>query len=58
MNAFEQAHPDEVPRPEYWRGYCVAAERVEFWLDGPDRLHDRMLFVRDGAGWNKMRLWP
>ncbi len=56
--SFEQAHPDEVPRPEYWKGYRIEAERVEFWLDGPDRLHDRMVFTRAGDGWAKQRLWP
>ncbi len=55
---FEQEHTGEVPRPEYWRGYCVEPERMEFWMDGPDRLHDRFLFLRSGADWTKIRLWP
>lgn len=58
---FEAEHPPEsgaVPRPEYWRGYCLEPERVEFWMDGPDRLHDRVVFTREGDGWGKGRLWP
>ncbi len=47
-----------MPRPEYWKGYRLEAERIEFWLDGPDRLHDRMVFTRSGEGWAKQRLWP
>ncbi len=58
VNAFAQQHPDEIPRPPFWRGYRVRAERIEFWMDGPDRLHDRILFTRDGAGWLQTRLYP
>ncbi len=48
----------EVPRPEYWRGYCLRAERIEFWMDGKDRLHDRFLFVANGDAWTVERLFP
>ena len=56
--SFDEAHPDEIPRPEYWRGYCLHPERIEFWMDGPDRLHDRFLFTRTGEGWARARLYP
>lgn len=55
---FEQEHPQEVPKPPYWRGYTVFPERVEFWKDGPDRLHDRLLYTREGNGWRTVRLYP
>ncbi len=58
VRRFAEEHAGEIPRPEYWRGYCVRAERMEFWMDGPDRLHDRMLFRRAGDGWERMRLYP
>ena len=58
FKAFEAEYPDQVPRPGFWRGYLVEPAGVEFWLDGPDRLHDRMVFLRGGAGWGKARLWP
>ena len=58
VRRFGAEHPDQVPRPEYWRGYAVRPEQIEFWNDGPDRLHDRVLWVRDGEGWRSMRLWP
>ncbi len=51
-------YPGEIPRPEYWRGFLVVPERIEFWQDGPDRLHDRIVFTRDGDGWGKVRLYP
>jgi pyridoxamine 5'-phosphate oxidase len=50
--------PGEIPRPDYWKGYVLRPERIEFWVNGVDRLHDRFLFVRDGAQWAKQRLFP
>jgi len=50
--------PGEIPRPEYWRGFRVVPQRIEFWQDGDARLHDRIVFTRDGAGWGKKRLYP
>jgi pyridoxamine 5'-phosphate oxidase len=58
VNAFAEQHAGEIPRPPHWRGYCVRAERIEFWMDGADRLHDRILFTRDGDGWLRTRLYP
>ncbi len=58
VRRFAEEHPGEVPRPAYWRGYCVSAERIEFWMDGPDRLHDRFLFTREASRWTRIRLYP
>jgi len=55
---FSQDHPGEVPRPPYWRGFCVQAEQIEFWISGDNRLHDRFLFTRDAGAWRTCRLYP
>jgi pyridoxamine 5'-phosphate oxidase len=55
---FEQQWPGEIPRPAYWRGYVLEPQRIEFWQDGAFRLHDRIVFSRTTAHWDKMRLYP
>jgi len=55
---FAEQHPGEVPRPPYWRGFCVHAEQIEFWMSGEDRLHDRFLFTREAGQWKRTRLYP
>jgi pyridoxamine 5'-phosphate oxidase len=55
---FAQEYPGEVPRPPHWCGFCVHAERIEFWQHGADRLHDRFLFTRESGAWNRTRLYP
>jgi pyridoxamine 5'-phosphate oxidase len=50
-----------IPRPEYWGGYLLKPNRVEFWQGRPNRLHDRFLYSRSEADselWNISRLAP
>jgi len=54
-----RAHPDgQVPRPELWGGFRLAAERFEFWQGRADRLHDRFTYSRDADNWRIQRLSP
>jgi pyridoxamine 5'-phosphate oxidase len=48
----------EVPLPEYWGGYWLEPAAIEFWQGGPSRIHDRLRYVREGAGWRVDRLSP
>ncbi|MGV3711211.1 MAG: pyridoxamine 5'-phosphate oxidase [Gemmatimonas sp.] len=48
----------EVPLPDHWGGYRVNPTSIEFWQGRSNRLHDRILFTRDGAGWTRSRLSP
>ena len=47
-----------IPRPDYWSGFLVRPEQIEFWHDRPFRLHDRVLFKATGHGWEKQQLYP
>jgi pyridoxamine 5'-phosphate oxidase len=58
VKELEREFPGQIPRPEYWRGYVLRPEKIEFWKDGEGRLHDRFLFTRTGETWSKERLFP
>lgn len=47
-----------VERPQFWGGYRLIPHRIEFWYGRPDRLHDRVLYTREGNAWRIERLYP
>lgn len=48
----------DVPRPSHWGGWRLMPERMEFWHEGADRLHTRLLYTRTPQGWNRTLLYP
>ena len=49
---------DQLPRPSSWFGYRVVPEHIEFWHGRTNRLHRRLHYTRDVAGWRHERLQP
>lgn len=47
-----------VPRPPYWSGYRLIPLRIEFWRRRAFRLHERIVYDRDGDSWKIARLYP
>jgi pyridoxamine 5'-phosphate oxidase len=54
----EAQYGENPPRPAHWGGYVIVPEMVEFWQGRRSRLHDRLLFQRQFAGWHTERLSP
>lgn len=48
----------DVPRPPSWGGFRIVPARIEFWCEGPHRLHERELFTRTPRGWKRELLQP
>lgn len=49
---------DDIPRPEYWRGFRVIPDKIEFWVDGEFRLHKRTVFLPSKDGWDTHMIYP
>ena len=48
-----------VPRPSYWSGWILSPDSIEFWLDGENRIHERLKYTKNSSGkWTKSLLSP
>ena len=57
---FKKKYPKskEVPRPSHWSGWELKPDTIEFWLEGENRLHERLKYIKVKEGWNKILLNP
>ena len=58
---YKRTYPDEnsVPRPSYWSGWNLNPYEIEFWLDGENRIHQRLLYIKKEKGnWTRSLLSP
>lgn len=57
---YKSKFPDEnkVPRPRHWSGWRLKPNEIEFWLDGENRIHERLKYIKIETIWNKVLLSP
>ncbi len=55
-----QTYPEgtEIPLPDFWGGYRIIPEYIEFWQGRTSRLHDRIVYTKDAEDWKLDRLSP
>jgi len=61
INEYKNKYSDKkkVPRPSHWSGWNLSPLNIEFWLDGDNRIHERLKYNKDGSGkWIKSLLSP
>ena len=61
LKDFKEKFKDKnnVPRPSHWSGWNLKPSSIEFWLDGENRIHERLLYTKSQNGlWNKSLLSP
>ena len=61
IEGYKKKYPDEnnVPRPKHWSGWCLNPDNIEFWLDGENRIHQRLKYIKiNSRNWQKYLLSP
>lgn len=60
VNELAASYPEgaEIPRPPHWTGFLLVPRAIEFWIDRPNRLHERRRFLRSETGWTSSLLYP
>ncbi len=52
------SNKNNVPRPTYWSGWNLSPYEIEFWLNGKNRIHERLLYIKKNDNWQKYLLSP
>ena len=61
IEEYKKKYPNEnnVPRPKHWSGWSLNPDNIEFWLDGENRIHQRLKYIKINArNWQKYLLSP
>ena len=61
IEEFKKKYPNEknIPRPKHWSGWNLNPTEIEFWLDGKDRIHERLRYTKKNRNkWEKNLLSP
>ena len=60
IDGFKKTYPENgnVPRPENWSGWILEPTMIEFWLEGLNRIHERLIFNKESNNWIKKLLNP
>ena len=60
IEEFKKKYPNKnnIPRPEHWSGWRIKPKEIEFWLDGQNRIHERLKYIRLPKKWKKVLLSP
>ena len=60
IDAFKKTYPEtgNVPRPENWSGWILEPTMIEFWFEGPNRIHERLRYYKELNNWIKRLLNP
>lgn len=55
---YQEKFKDEVRCPEFWGGFRLIPDRMEFWVGQEHRLHDRFCYLKENQEWKIIRLAP
>ena len=61
IEKFKKKFPEneKVPRPTFWSGWNLIPSKIEFWLDGDNRIHERLLYTKnENEEWERKLLSP
>ena len=60
IEKFKKKFPDQkkIPRPKFWSGWKLKPSELEFWLDGKNRIHERLKYIKKKGKWKKFLLNP